>query len=319
MNEIQIPHALRPYVPSEKDYVRGVSSQIVFQSRVPSGDWTQYLPTYEPQKYFFDTNDCWCLSGINSVDTQLNFLNQSGAFTEAQMTWFKTNGYIDSSGSFATSERFIEILSGVQGNGNSEWVFWQLASTNGLIPRSMLEYTLTQADNFSTQEAFYADYFNPAAITPAMTALGKEFLTYVNLAYEWVQSDPNSPVNAATLAECLQQAPQQIGTPVCIPGWNQIDVPVCPSIEIVHATLCYKYDGTYHIRDQYQPDNKDLAVGYMVTLVVNGVVTAVPVAPQPSVPVPAAPTVALQKIGIIKELILDLEEEIGLIQNKNAN
>jgi len=295
-----------PIAPS--DFVKGVSSPI----NVPARNvlWASYLPTYEPQKFTFDTDSCWALSGINIVDTQLNYLKSVGAFSQDSLNFFTTNGYFDSTGSFATSERFIEILSGVEGNGNSQWAFWQLVNQYGLIPRSQLEYTQAQASQFPTDTLFYADYFNPSAVTAEMKNLGQDFLQHVNIQYEWLHNDPTTTCPITTLQEGLTISPLQLGVPVAA-LWNQVDVPYDGNLVIQHAIELYDVtsSSSLDIRDQYQPDDKVLATGYFVPLVTAGIVTAITPSPVAQPPT----TVVQEKIGIIKQLLLDLEEELALI------
>lgn len=304
------------YVPvAPTDYVKGVNSPISIPPRNVA--WSTYLPTYEPQKYTFDTNSCWCLSGINIVETQLNYLKSIGAFGSEAMQFFVSNGYIDSSGSFSLSERFIEILSGAKGNGNSQWNFWQLASTSGLIPRSMLCYTQAQANQYGNEPSFYADYFSVNDVTPAMVALGKQFLTYVDIAYQWIHNDPTTSCPIATIQSELAYTPLHLGIPVN-PDWNQVNVPYEGNTDIAHAIEGYGVSTltpSVAIRDQYQPDDKVLAAGYFIPLVTAGVVT-VAVPPAPSAP--AQPSITQQKISIMQQIIAAMKALVIAYQAKKT-
>lgn len=264
---IQIPR-------SPTDYVKGVSSTIPYVVRNETGDWTQYLPLYEGQKYRFDCNGCWAFSGAHSVETQLNFLWKTGRLPQPAIDWFIANGYIVN-GSFEVSWRFIYAVSGVQGNGNNQFNFWQLASQYGLPPRSVFDYTLEQSEAFNTPEAQNADIGSTTGITQGIYQTALQFLSYVAVAYEWVGQEgvmpPQTDINA-----CYLQSPLQFGIAVNDSEWNQVNVPAY-SGPVAHAVLGYKFtsDASEPVFDDYQPNPKVLMKGYDIPLITNGVISPI--------------------------------------------
>ena len=83
--------------------------------------WKQYAPTFICQKYGnYDTNDCWDFSGLKCIGYNFNYLKAKGKLSQAFLDFTNANGYWDSAGKWAASERFISILSGVEGYGNEQ-------------------------------------------------------------------------------------------------------------------------------------------------------------------------------------------------------
>jgi len=284
-----IPKGLISKPRQSTDFVKGITSTIPYLVRNATGDWRPYLPTYRQQKYgSWETNDCWCLAGINDIATQCNFLKAMGNFPQASLDWFKANGYFDETGSFAFSERFIAIISGVRDEGNDQIELWRLARLNGLLPRADLTYTVAQAAQFGSQEAFAADYFNPAAIKPAMRQKALDCLKYLNIAYEWVGKEGTMPPVTQMRATALH-SPLQIGIPVCMETYNSGNVQYCGETMPGHSVLnsFIETNGIYDIRDQYHPEDKTLSADYFIPMVTHGVIT--PILPPPYVP----PTTAI--------------------------
>ncbi len=281
--EQQIPHAVLSLPRQATDYVRGINSPIVPVINIASGDWSDFLPTNEPQKYAYDTDECTQLSGINSIETQFNWLYKTGKMSAECYDWFKNNGYIDANGNFAFSERFSGIKSGTTINGNSPWAFWLALKANGVLPRADLNYTLAQSQQFVTQEAMCADYYNPAAITQAMTDKALASRQWFLPMFEWLGIEFNSQTPSDAIDTALKQAPVHIAVPVCIPGWNNINIPFCAGQEANHAIMVYKdnQDGTRNIRDHYVPYDKALSKGYYIPQAILGVITLIPPIPTP--------------------------------------
>lgn len=253
---------------------------IPWQDINPTGDWSKYFGTYEGQKHDdLDSNCCWAFSGNEVLEDWLTFLRETGIFTVADILWFKNNGYIDSDDDFYLSRRFIPILSGVKDNGNDPEDFWSLTGEYGAIPNSVLPFT----NNI--------EYFDKTKVTPAMYALGKQFLTRVNIAYEelgkrWTRRDPKMIQGA------LFQGELQICIPIpkIVSLWNQVKVDWDGSMGADHAVALYKYDPIadpkypYFIYDQYEPRLKQLSEDYYIPIITRGIVTPTPQAQ--AIPIP---------------------------------
>lgn len=257
---------------------------IQYEVRVPSSDWTPFFSSYEPQKYGrWDSDSCWALSAINCAEDQFEWLWKNGMFSQEAKDFFTNSGYLDSNGDPDFSERYIEIKSGARDNGNDQMQAWVLMQEYGCIPRSQLSYDLTQSNQFGTQTAFDADYFNPSSVTPDMDALGQKFLSYVNISRQWIGGSYQTP-DLQILQAALKQAPLQIGIPVNASAWNSSYVPYGGGTDPNHAVELYGIDdqGNYMIYDQYEPNPKKLAANYFLAFVSQGILNAIPAgAPNP--------------------------------------
>lgn len=250
---------------------------IPYEIRVESGDWNypiSYFGKYENQRWgYYDSNSCWCVSSINCIEDQLEWLWKNNKFSKEAKDFFTGYGFIDKDGDFSLSERFIEILSGVKDGGNSQDEAWRLIKKYGLIPRSYLTYTEDKARSFSSQDDFRIDYFGKSNITQGMLDLAKEFLAHVNIDYQQIGKTWTTP-NTNALRDALRQSPLQIGIPVPY-DWNQVEVKWDGSYNAEHAVELYAItnDGKYKIFDQYQPALKVLSADYYIPIVTQGVVT----------------------------------------------
>lgn len=252
---------------------------IQYEERVLSGDWSVYFGKYQNQKWgIFDTDSCWCLACINSAEDQLEWLDKNGLFSPEAINFFVTNGYKDADGDYSLSERYLEILGGNRMDGGSAPEAWQLMQKYGCIPRSDLTYSLAQVQKFSTVEATANDYFNPAAITPAMRAKGQQFLKYVNIAYQIIGKNSQTP-NIQILKAALKQSPVNIGIPIPanVFNWNLTNVVYDGSTAPQHEIELYHIedDGRYAIFDQYEPHLKWLSKDYYIPLCTQGILSAV--------------------------------------------
>lgn len=265
------------------DYVRGINSPIEYVVRNASGDWSEDFSPYQPQKFKFDTNSCWCISGVNIVEDQLDFLMRRGSLPEASIKWFKDNGYIDDQNCFKLSWRFIYALSGAYENGNSQWNFWQLLDEYGIPPALDFDFTMADSIPYATQYLMCNAAGDKTKITKEIKAKAKEFKKYIDIQYEWVGKVWYTPEDNL-LRSALKQSPLQIGIPACMDTYNSGTVIDCGRKAADHAVELYKIgeDGTRYIFDQYEPHLKTLSATYPLLMVVNGVIS--PIIAQADIP-----------------------------------
>jgi len=261
------------------EVVRSVfASPIPYEVRVPSANWSEYFGHYQNQKWsLWDSNSCWCLSAVNCLEDQLEWLNKNGMFSDEARAFFVLNGYIDEDGDFSISERFLEVLSGNKDNGGEQMKAWRLMLLHGCIPRDMLTYTQERAQSMPNKEAFNADYFNPNVVTQKMRDLGLEFLKHVKIERQYIGDRWETPP-LQYIKGALRQAPLHIGVPVPydVSKWNSPFIEFDGKIAVDHAIQLYGIDdeGNYLIFDQYLPNLKKLSKDYYLPIIVQGVVSA---------------------------------------------
>lgn len=246
---------------------------------MPSMIWAPYTPTFEPQRFVYDTEECSQLGGaINPLEAYFNWLKSIGMLSPNFLAFLAENGYYDSNGSFSFSERFTGIMDGTSINGNTVQAAWTCIAKYGVIPRSMLNWTLADSAKFPNQSLMDAGYYARTAVTDDMLSLGKQFLSYIKeIAWGWTGGVSNG-THAVPLLEIqrgLQVSPViliiTIPTPVGL--WNQQLVPAATGTSLDHAVTLYMVDVgnpyPFFITDQYQPYKKQMAAGYPLWIAIS--------------------------------------------------
>ena len=261
---------------SKKDNVYGTFNPPPIN--LPIADWSEWLPTFEPQSFSGkDSDECSQLSAVNALETFMNWLAKTGKMTAVALNWFTQNGYIDSNGSFAFSEDFTGILDGTSINGNLAQNAWKCFQKYGVLPRSQLNWSLEQASQYPDQASMDLAYYSTTRITPAMLNLAQESLKYMNVSWGWI-GDGTTPISRLTLSQGLQTSPLQYVAPIPNPVslWNQQFVPYTGGLIDQHCFVGYKIDNSsfpFYTRDQYQPEDKQLAQNYYLNIAIAFFVT----------------------------------------------
>lgn len=276
-----------------KGVVKGLfSPSIPYTPLIESGDSSLYFGTYSGQRYGqFDTSCCWDFSGVNVAETRLMIYWKLNLIPQDTKNWLIANNYCDSNGEFDLSDRWVAILSGVKNTGNSQISFWNIASVSGLIPNSMLSYDSNQAFKYNSQNDFNNDYFNPNIITPAMKAMGLEFLKRFTIKAEMLKGGYYNDIQVE-LQTYLKEGSLQIGHPVPQDGsWNRVNVdyPIGRT-QADHSTELYKFDSTsaypFGDYDTYNPNPKNLSRNYYIPYITRVAIKPIQVTSSSSVPLP---------------------------------
>lgn len=188
----------------KEDYIAGT---LPFEIRNQTRDWTSFIPTGEKQwSAKADKMNCVSQSHHNSVEMQITKMIIDNKIPKTHLVWLKTKGYFDANGKINFSEKYSSILNGTTKQGNWLWAVAEDArKTNGLISESMLNSNLDES---------WDVYYDKNQITPEMMALGKEFLKYFELPYEWTDFSKEN------LLKQLQHTPIQI----VFPGHAIVDI-----------------------------------------------------------------------------------------------
>jgi hypothetical protein len=254
------------------DHVYGVDN--LPPVNLASGDWTPYLQSYEPQSFNYkDTDECSQLGGfISPLEIYFNWLKATNQIPPSFLAFLLSNGYWNGT-SFAFSERYIAILDGTSINGNVMHSGYEAVTNVGIIPRSMLMWSLTEAAQYPTQALMDTSYYDPSAITPNMTALGQQFLSYIqSFNWGWLWNG-NGSCPLATLAQGLKTSPCALAVPVDSSVWNQVQVPYTQAAGTAtdHCICHYKSDTSpfpTYFTDQYVPFLKQFQADYFIPVVI---------------------------------------------------
>jgi len=257
------------FLKSPTDYTKGVIPYVV---NIANGDWRPFHTDHTKQLLKFDTDECSELSPIKSLEAQCNRLKSLSKFSLEATSFFASNGYFDTAGNFSFSDEFNAILDGTSINGNSPWALVESVRTQGVIPRPMLQMTLSQSQIYTTQEQQDADYYDKGRVTPDMITLGLQSLKYISLANQWINNgDGNTPMS--TLTYYQKQAPLIIGVPVPVDVdvWNSGVVKWDGGKQLAHCVDIEFIDTSafpFYIGDNYDPYVKTLSADYWISQVI---------------------------------------------------
>jgi hypothetical protein len=286
--------------------VKGINSTIPYVVRLSSKipDWSFAFNNIDFEEQRFGTNDsddCWEFSFIEDLTFQIELFLSLKQLPQTHIDFLTIHGYFNSQGQLSISRRFLAILSKVKDTGGDATLAWSLAQEYGVIPRTMCDFTPTAQDN-ANRDTFISNFYNENDITPMMLALGKQFLDYFSLEFEYIGSEGITPPLQDLIAG-LYQSPLQIIIPIPhdVSKWNNQCIDYDGSTNPAHLVVLYKIDYInnpkypYFIYDQYYPILKQLSADYLIYQVVNGVCTPRIIPPQ-TVPVTAMPYPSKQNV-----------------------
>lgn len=161
---------------SEEDYVFGAASSPRCIAIIPEKDRIKFLPAGEVQKGKGDFMDCATRGPINILETKFNFLYKNRLLSKEEMDWLERTGYVQD-GRITFSDRYNAMLSDTDKSGNSMKAPLQSIHSDGLIPKAMLP---------ASREMTFEQYHDKTKITPAMHAIGAQFLNRFPINYERV-------------------------------------------------------------------------------------------------------------------------------------
>ena len=300
--------------PRESDLHVGALTPSVFNE---TSDWRQYECDGEWQKDMaidWESEACMSFTGSNNVATYLNWLISTNQILPAQFAFLKNNDYMGADGKVALSPRFTATMSGTTVNGNDFQNVWDSLQIDGVVPDSLWPMPVAEM-NANPANAWKLYYATP---TTQAIALGKQFLTYFDIQWEWLVSNGQGATEAQ-FVEWLKTAPVHIAIAVCN-NWNT-DQPIAGcGTGAAHGVQLSRVEPNVvnNILDHYVPFDKQLETNYTLSYAVRGYVEQIPqIAPvQPVTPpvVVVTPNVARQ-ITIMQELIVaygELLKELGI-------
>lgn len=218
----------RPKI-EENNYLGGVLGNEIVNEK---GDWTDYLPTYEPQfNEYYDSYGCTVWGALNQIET---FLKQITG-TE-----------------FNFSERFIYILAKVTPPGANPHTIYETIRKNGLLDDQYLPMLPT-----------YKDFLKPNPMSEVFLKKGKEFIEDFEFKHEWLWGDSWKsrtylPEKKKLLKEYLKYSPLAISVTAWSKDGNEY---VDRGMANTHWCELYKIDskGRLHVFDSYDQSTKILA------------------------------------------------------------
>lgn len=187
--------------PRPTDYLAGT---LLWKKVIIDGNWKRFLPDGERQNvpFEFDTMACVSFSALNTLESQLKVLQ----LPVEHIQFLRDNGYYKND-QINFSDKFTAIMSGTTKNGNTFVNVADSIRNDGLIPDSVLPFG---------GEKSWEEWHAPAQVSAEMKALGKRFLDFFDIGYEWVLINDNKKISGQeedTLRYHLFHAPLQIAVP----------------------------------------------------------------------------------------------------------
>ena len=252
-----------------RDFFAGGETGAAPKELIKDGNFDAFLPDEETQyKNLIDVFACVSFSALNSLESVFNYLLSEGLFSVAQVKFLKDNNYIDKlTGKVNFSDRFTAKMSGTTKNGNSLGAVGDsIRKNHGLIPESLFPWPKDMDKMKNADERWNLYYQSPSA---EAIALGKKFLEYFAITYQWIVLDGVTKGSHIEVIESfLKYGPVQIAAQVCSP-WNSTEAN--PPIKgcgcgTQHATIIYGSSTNKFLKDfdSYKSYRKKLAWDYCI-------------------------------------------------------
>lgn len=268
--------------PSLSAWIAGLESGIAYQEMNPGGEWDPWLPGGEQQfGVYFDSMNCTNYSGTNTLETQLNFLIARNLVYGEALKFLRDNGYFDNDGKVETSDRFAGHTSGTTPQGNTLERIWNAYRYFGLVPQKLWDFPYAQKNPVFDWDDYYA---KPPQ---QLFALGKLFLKYFEIKWEWVAMFQTERTPLEAIEKHVKQAPLQGAHPTCPPWHTAAIIQPCGRTQSTHATMVHGLVKDSHVKDydSYNPWQKKLALNYVIPWLVKGIIyQKPPQQPQPQPP-----------------------------------
>lgn len=228
-------------------------------------------------------HNCMSFSSTHTIATYLNYMLANGLLPADFLAFCQTNGYLVNN-SFEFSVRFNAIMNKTDPNIGADFSqVWDAIADYGMIPMSMLSFSMAEAEMDTTEQATWNDYYNPADVTQAMKDLALQFNQFISIKYDWILSSGFlsglwNGITGQTQTSILQGA--LLTTPVHIalypcPSWNSGQVLPCGNSQPQHGVEAFNAnnDTSINVFDQYVPFQKLLLTGYPVPYAVIPIIT----------------------------------------------
>lgn len=123
----------------------------------PDGNWSNFLPDFEPQNKKFETYNCTGFNTLNAIETILRRLGIEENY----------------------SDRWLGIIAGTKYPGNDPHIVAEAIRKYGLIPESMLPFT----EDLESIDEYYSF---KGGDREACYKAGQEWLERFDFGHEWV-------------------------------------------------------------------------------------------------------------------------------------
>lgn len=278
-----------------------------------ASDWRAHECDGEWQKDMaidWESEACMSFTGSNNIATYLNWLIDTKQILAPQLAFLQANGYISMDGKVALSPRFTAKMSGTTTNGSDFQNVWNSLKNDGCVPDTAWPMPSAQM-NANPTDAWAIYYASP---TQSVIALGKEFLKYFSIQWEWLVSSGNG-ASQTDFVEWLQVAPIHLAIQVCSPWNTDAPIPGCGTGAQHGVQLSYVEPNVVNdILDHYSPFDKQLEANYTLSYAVRGFPTQIPQV-VPEVPATASSTLPVTSPTTYQEFLTDIRAILQELKN----
>ena len=276
-------------------------------------DWSKYLSEPEPQSILrLDTMGCASFSAINSIETQINWMWDTGKLPTATKAWLLASGFVHQAGRLNASDRFTAKDSKTTIQGNSMTNVGDSLRKNGLLP----EIDLPMISDQGSRDANWREYYKE--LPQPLKDKAKEFLTYFSIKYHWISYDEKT-TEIDALDKALLQAPVQIAIQTCPPWMDNSAINACSFSSPNHCIMIYDYNQLWKVLDQYPEYLKTLSHDYLIPFAMQYIVTPIPQPESvfvPSVPLIDSSEITSKKITLIQLILSKMRQLLDLLTKK---
>jgi hypothetical protein len=208
-------------------YIRSPKVPYIYYNE--SGDWTEWLPKYEPQAEHYETYACTVWASLNQLETFHNFL------------YSKEPNY---------AERFNALLIGMtlQRGGDPQKAHESIRK-DGVVDQEYCPIPRTKTE-----------FLDRGILTGSLLARGQYWLTKHDYFHDWLWSDPKE--RPADWKELLKDALKTSPLAVSVSAWNE-ENGVYVSYGDVNNHYCMLYnideEGYMYVFDSYDHSRKKLS------------------------------------------------------------
>lgn len=206
-------------------YVYGTLPRTVVR---PDGDWTAYLPQYEPQAENYETDGCTVWGTQNAIE----ILHKALYDTEPNY-----------------SERFTYLRAGIRPPGGDPHRVAEVIRKEGLVDASVLPVPPT-----------WEEFIDDRLIDGSMLAQAQRWLMQYDFQHEWLWKTPIDN-HVERMREELQYSP--LG--VSVTAWNYPSYQDFGKPNN-HWCVCFKIDTHLHIFDSYDHSIKLLPLEHNIQM-----------------------------------------------------
>ena len=240
--------------PSADEWIFGSTSRVGLAPINVSKDWSQDIPSGEPQKLNgLETFSCVSQAHSNVVETIINYYIRNSMLPAKTLRFLNENGYIGADGKLNLSDRFLAKMSGTTKAGNYITTVSDTLRRQGALPENDWAFGKSKR---------WDEYYK--TIPQELVNKAKTFNDYFEIHSDYVSLSWDAKGALGAIKAHLAHTPLLIAVPICSPWNTDKPVRVCGKTKSEHAVVVYNLDDYIRVLDSYDPYTKRLPTNYYI-------------------------------------------------------